>query len=289
MEPEPLVGRVCTSSEQPRRKLAERRHALPESEFMDAEHTLLEATVEACRKAEFKRLWQEHLDEIRGYIRLDLDVEEEDMKEFLRPAFKKIKNEWVRNYDPAQKTFMEIVCPELKRQSGNYERNREKLDLAFHLEQIFSMKSPPHQLILFGFVHSLGWPPAKVAAKTGKWQLKAMLSVLSVPLYERSGRTVRMKKLICRLERKMTQPLGTVITHWRSRQTYGNILSQPTGDLRLYQYGKQSRYKTLEELPEYITACVNNILRQILGERKRDRDRRMNKIGDASNLRRERR
>jgi RNA polymerase sigma factor (sigma-70 family) len=105
------------------------------------------------------------------------------------------------------------------------------------LRLVFEGSSPPHQLIVFGFVERLGWNPREVIADLSDLQLRKLTETLENEYIATSELSVDLiRRRFRHLRYLISQLVGDVVTEPKTREVCRTFLHLSVGDTLLRQY-----------------------------------------------------
>jgi RNA polymerase sigma-70 factor (ECF subfamily) len=105
------------------------------------------------------------------------------------------------------------------------------------LSLTFNGPSPPHQLLVFGFVKLLEWKPREVVAKLSAFPLRDIEEQLEVEYVNKSQLTEsQVFPCFTQVRQSMDRIVGEVVKEPRTRRTYPHLLRCIVGDTRLQDY-----------------------------------------------------
>jgi RNA polymerase sigma factor (sigma-70 family) len=105
------------------------------------------------------------------------------------------------------------------------------------LRATFASPSPPHQLIAFGFIKALGWPPRRVAAELSDTRLDQAERQLELGYVEQSQLPDRhVGPSFDPLRQRMQLRFGEAVADRKTQATYPHLADHVVGETRLRDY-----------------------------------------------------
>jgi hypothetical protein len=138
--------------------------------------------------------------------------------------------------------------------------NRLLEDLMLRL--VFGGSSPPHQMIVFGFVERLGWTPREIVIDLSPrilYVLEEKLETDYAATSELSDSTIHAGFQI--LRNNMMRTLLEVLTEPKTKEICGNFLTSKTGETILNQYFTHS---PAQEISHWCLAVRKRVASEIL-------------------------
>ncbi len=105
------------------------------------------------------------------------------------------------------------------------------------LRATFASPSPPHQLIAFGFIKALGWPPRRVAAELSDAELDGVEHRLEQAYVEDSQLPdQQVRPSFDPLRQRMRLRFGEAVADRKTQATYPHLADQVVGETHLRDY-----------------------------------------------------
>jgi RNA polymerase sigma factor (sigma-70 family) len=105
------------------------------------------------------------------------------------------------------------------------------------LRATFASPSPPHQLIAFGFIKALGWPPRRVAAEFSDAALDGVEQRLEQAYVEDSQLPdQQVRPNFDLLRERMRLRFGEAVADRKTQATYPHLANQVVGETHLRDY-----------------------------------------------------
>jgi RNA polymerase sigma factor (sigma-70 family) len=105
------------------------------------------------------------------------------------------------------------------------------------LRATFASPSPPHQLLAFGFIKALGWPPRRVAAELSEAELDGVEHRLEQAYVEDSQLPdQQVRPSFDPLRQRMRLRFGEAVADRKTQATYPHLAGQVVGETHLRDY-----------------------------------------------------
>lgn len=221
----------------------------------------------------FNRLWSDHQMALFGFIRWQVRCPDADRiaREILADSYLFLRSH-ISDYDPNRsrfRTFARLHADSLRKK--RLRRGREipvswvsdpdqddpstrlpeprdprcsaedeliQYEEATRLLRVsFSLSSPPHQLVVFGFNRLLGWKPRDIVKHLAPLRLSELEVRLENDFVEVSPYDEDfVRSCFSGLRQCMEVALGSLVSHPKARQAYSSLLERVTGSIVLCDF-----------------------------------------------------
>lgn len=143
--------------------------------------------------------------------------------------------------------------------------SEEKGDLATAYEELlhltFNGSSPPHQLLVFGFVKLLAWTPRKIVAELSDILMRDLTERLEIGyVHESQLPKEHVRPCFQQLREQMKHPLRNAVTDLKTRKIYTHLLNHLVGTTTLRDYYTG---KTVEQHAADVTKWWDAVKRRV--------------------------
>jgi len=123
----------------------------------------------------------------------------------------------------------------------------------------FSLSSPPHQLVVFGFNRLLGWKPRDIVKNLSPLPLAELEALLENDFVAANPYDEDfVRDCVRNLRQSMEVTFGCLVSHPKARQAYRTLLERVTGSILLRDF-----YDAEHDPEDSVCEWVNNVWKSL--------------------------